>query len=133
MYEGLPGIPRGAIKRLRLVGIPVKTHPTMNYPAIGVTHDDPGKFVIGSVPVEADGSAHFRVPSGVTFFLQALDEDGMAVQTMRSATYVQPGQTAHLHRLPRAARALRRRTVQAAALRREPSKIVPGPGRLLAV
>jgi hypothetical protein len=55
VYGGLAGIPRGTIKRLRLVGIPVKTHPTMNYPAIGVTHDDPGKFVIGSVPVEADG------------------------------------------------------------------------------
>ena len=126
VYGGLAGIPRGTIKRLRLVGIPVKTHPTMNYPAIGVTHDDPGKFVIGSVPVEADGSAYFRVPSGVNFFLQALDEEGIAVQTMRSATYVQPGQTTtcigcHEPRNTSPANAL------AGASRREPSKIVPGP------
>lgn len=93
VYQGLAGVPRGAIRQLRLVGVPVKTHPTMNYPPMGLTHDDPGKFVLGTVPVEPDGSAHFRVPAGVTFFVQALDEQGIAVQTMRSATYVQPGQT----------------------------------------
>ncbi len=94
VYQGLTGIPRGTIKQLRLVGIPAKTYPTMNAPNMGVTQDDPGKFVIGSVPVETDGSAYFQVPPGVALFLQALDDQGMAVQTMRSATYVQPGQTA---------------------------------------
>ncbi|MCU0961839.1 MAG: discoidin domain-containing protein [Pirellulaceae bacterium] len=94
VYQGLSGIPRGTIKQLRLVGIPAKTHPTMNAPQMGITLDDPGKFVIGTVPVQDDGSAHFWVPAGVSFFLQALDADGMAVQTMRSATYLQPGQTA---------------------------------------
>jgi hypothetical protein len=93
VYQGLEQIPYGSIHRLRLVGIPAKTHPTMNAPQLGITHDDPGKFVLGTVPVEADGSAHFHVPPGVAFFLQALDEQGMAVQTMRSATYLQPGQT----------------------------------------
>lgn len=39
------------------------------------------------------GSAHFRIPSGVSVFFQAFDERGMAVQTMRSLTYVLPGQT----------------------------------------
>ena len=94
VYQGLSGIPRGTIKQLRLVGVPAKTHPTMNSPNMGITLDDPGKFVIGSVPVEEDGSAYFRVPAGVAFFFQALDDQGMAVQTMRSATYLQPGQTA---------------------------------------
>jgi cytochrome c553 len=93
VYEGLEPIPRGTIKSLRIVGVPVKTHPTMNYPAIGITHDDPGKVVLGTVPVDADGSVYFRVPSGVAFFVQALDAEGVAVQTMRSAAYVQPGQT----------------------------------------
>ena len=94
VYQGLPAVPRGTIKELRLVGIPAKTHPTMDYPQLGVTRDDPGKFVIGTVPVEEDGSAYFPVPAGVAFFVQALDAQGMAVQTMRSATYLQPGQTA---------------------------------------
>ena len=65
----------------------------MNFPSLGVTSDDPGKFVLGTVPVEADGSAYFHVPAGVTLFFQALDEKGRAVQTMRSGVYVQPGQT----------------------------------------
>ena len=39
----------------------------MNFPTMGVTRDDPGKFVLGTVPVEKDGSAHFSVPSGVPF------------------------------------------------------------------
>jgi len=126
VYEGLDTIPRGAIRELRIVGIPAKTHPTMNYPVMGLTRDDPGKFVLGTVPVEEDGSAYFRVPSGVAFFLQALDEQGMAVQTMRSATYLQPGQqftcigcheqrnTAPPNTLPLAAR-------------RTPSRIMLGP------
>jgi mono/diheme cytochrome c family protein len=92
VYQGLPDEVRGTIRQLRVVGIPVKTHPTMNFPAIGLTRDDPGKFVLGSVPVEQDGSANLRVPAGVSFFLQALNAEGQAVQTMRSATYLQAGQ-----------------------------------------
>lgn len=93
VYRGLDSVPRGTIRQLRLVAVPAKTHPTMNFPNMGITHDDPGKAILGTVPVEPDGSALFRVPAGVAVFFQALDADGMAVQTMRSATYVQPGQT----------------------------------------
>jgi cytochrome c553 len=77
--------------------------------------------------VEADGSAYFRAPSGVALFFQALDARGMAVQTMRSATHVQPGQTlsctgCHVPRNntpPLSAPPL--------ASLREPSRITPGP------
>ncbi|MCX7826718.1 MAG: hypothetical protein N2689_14340, partial [Verrucomicrobiae bacterium] len=48
--------------------------------------------VLGTAPVEADGSAHFIVPAGKELFFQALDEEGLAVQSMRSATHVQPGE-----------------------------------------
>jgi mono/diheme cytochrome c family protein len=126
VYDGLASVPRGTIKRLRLVGVPAKTHPTMNYPEIGVTRDDPGKFVIGSVPVDEDGSAFFRVPSGVSFFFQALDADGMAVQTMRSAAYVQPGQT-HTCVGCHEPRNSSPPNLSATALGRDPSKITPGP------
>ena len=93
VYRRLGKTGGGAVNALRIVAIPAKTHPTMNFPSLGVTHDDPGKCVLGTVPVENDGSAHFRVPAGVIVFFQALDKDGMAIQTMRSATHVQPGQT----------------------------------------
>ncbi len=91
--QGLSGTKAGAVKALRIVAVPPKTHPVMNYPSLGITRDEPGKCVLGTVPVEPDGSAHFVVPSGVLVFFQALDDKGRAVQTMRSATYLQPGES----------------------------------------
>ena len=93
VYRGLKGVRRGTIKGLRIVGVPPKVQPHMNNPVLGVSAEDPGKFVLGTAPVENDGSAYFRVPSGISVFFQALDADGLAVQTMRSLTYVQPNQT----------------------------------------
>ncbi len=52
----------------------------------------PVRHVLGTVPVEEDGSAHFTVPANRELFFQALDERGMAVQSMRSATYLQKGE-----------------------------------------
>ncbi len=127
VYQGdLNAFARGSVRRLRIVGIPPKTQPNMNTPVLGVTQDDPGKFVLGTVPVEEDGSAYFRVPAGMPLFFQALDADGVALQTMRSATYVPPGQTyacvgCHDHRQT----APPSRAPLAAA--RFPSDIEPGP------
>lgn len=126
VYRGLKDTPRGTIKSLRIVAVPPKTHPTMNYPNLGIMNDDPGKCVLGTVPVEEDGSAYFRVPSSLIVFFQALDARGMAVQTMRSITYAQPGQTAscigcHENRqeAPHSKRVM--------AMGREPSRLSPGP------
>lgn len=48
--------------------------------------------ILGTVPVEEDGSAYFKVPALKELYFQALDEDGLAIQSMRSATWVQPGE-----------------------------------------
>jgi hypothetical protein len=93
VYQGLAGVAPGDVARLRIVGVPPKVQPQMNEPRLGVSREDPGKFVLGTVPVEADGSAHFQVPSGIPLLFQVLDRDGLAIQTMRSLTYVQPGET----------------------------------------
>jgi hypothetical protein len=50
------------------------------------------RSVVGSVPVEADGSAYFKVPTGYEIYFQALDEQGAAVQSMRSSTALVPGE-----------------------------------------
>ena len=50
------------------------------------------RYVLGTTPVEADGSAHFVVPANKELFFQALDEHGLAVQSMRSSTYLRPGE-----------------------------------------
>lgn len=91
--RGLSTVQPGEITHLRIVAVPAKTQPRMDQPNLGLTRDDPGKAVLGTVPVESDGSAYFRVPSGVMVFFQALNNQGHTVQSMRSATHVQPGQT----------------------------------------
>ena len=126
VHKGLTNTQRGDVTALRIIAVPAKTHPSMNRPVLGVTRDDPGKCLLGTVPVEVDGSALFHVPAGVIVFFQALDSEGMAVQTMRSATHVQPGQTltcigCHESRFsaPPVKRSL--------AAARPPSRIRPGP------
>jgi len=98
IYEGLkeygitPNTQR--VKFLRIVGTVPKVQPHMNTPVLGVSAEDTGKFVLGTVPVEEDGSAYFRVPSGIPYFFQALDENGVMIQTMRSLAYLMPGEQA---------------------------------------
>jgi hypothetical protein len=40
--------------------------------------------IIGTVPVEPDGSAHFKVPAGIDLYFQALDKDFRGIQRMRT-------------------------------------------------
>jgi len=86
------------------------------------------RAMLGEVPVEADGSAHFIVPARKELYFQALDEAGLAVTSMRSATQFQAGERATCvgchepaHDAPAAA------TAPPLALRRAPSRLVPGP------
>jgi len=127
VYRGLTGVPRGTVKGIRVVAVPPKVQPRMNSPLLGISAEDPGKYLLGTAPVEEDGSAHFRVPSGIPVFFQAVDAAGQAVQTMRSLTYVWPGQTlacVGCHESREAAPAGGARSIAAA---REPSKLRPGP------
>ncbi len=117
----------GAVKALRIVQVLPKTTPHSNTPRVGLANASPGKQVLGTAPVEADGSAFFHAPAGIPLAFQALDERGMAIQTMRSITYLQPGEQTscvgcHEHRTTAPG-------VHAGALAafREPSSIKPGP------
>ena len=49
--------------------------------------------VLGTVPVEADGSAYFEVPALRSLFFVALDERDLSVKRMQSFVTVQPGET----------------------------------------
>jgi len=51
------------------------------------------KRILGTVPVEPDGSANFEVPALRNIFFVALDENDMAVKRMQSFVTVQPGET----------------------------------------
>ncbi|MFH1264708.1 MAG: hypothetical protein ABIK89_03230 [Planctomycetota bacterium] len=102
VYHGLEGVARGEIKYLRVsqrVGWPLDAR-------IGAMRWIPGNAwerrfgfwawapvrVIGEVPVESDGSAHFKVPVDTAVYFQALDERHMEVRRMRSHISFQPGE-----------------------------------------
>jgi len=52
------------------------------------------KRVLGTVPIEEDGSALFEVPARTPLYFQVLDGRGYVVQTMRSWSTLQPGEHA---------------------------------------
>lgn len=94
VYDSARALPRGTkIKEVRVVNIFPKDNPFQDEPNMGVALQSLGRGVLGVAPVEADGSAHFKVPAGAPIYFQLLDEKGLAVQTMRSDTYVHPGET----------------------------------------
>jgi hypothetical protein len=51
------------------------------------------KRILGTVPVEADGSAHFQVPAMRSVYFAALDAQDRSVKQMRSFVTLQPGET----------------------------------------
>jgi hypothetical protein len=102
VYRGthMAGVTRGEAKYLRVVASPEKrfwTHPSwggqgVHCPAVN-WHSFEVKRVLGTVPVEADGSAHFEVPADTFVYFQLLDGDGTMIQSMRSGTMVQANET----------------------------------------
>lgn len=80
-----------AIRVIQLIPRPW-TNPLRHEPEVGASRDGIARQILGTVPVEEDGSAFFEAPSGKLIYFQALDETGAAVQSMRSGTYVHPGE-----------------------------------------
>ncbi|MCP4454748.1 MAG: hypothetical protein GY809_25085, partial [Planctomycetes bacterium] len=80
------------VTALRIIQALPKTTPPPNDPRIGIANQTNARAILGSVPVESDGSAYFEAPVGKAIYFQALDKNGLAIQSMRSATYVHPGE-----------------------------------------
>jgi len=114
------------IRHLRIFQVLPKTTPAANDPRIGHANAESARMLLGTVPVETDGSAYFRAPACKPLYFQAVDADGRAVQSMRSVAYLQPGERRGCigcHEPMGSAAASRR----PAALARGPSAIEPGP------
>lgn len=101
VYEGthMNGIEKGMVKSLRVIESPPKrtwTHTSWNgqgQQAPGVNwHSFENKKILGTVPVEEDGSAFFEVPRGKYVYFQLLDADGKMLHSMRSGVIVQAGE-----------------------------------------
>ena len=119
--------PEGAkVTGLRVVQLFPKATPNANSPNIGLAAQSLCRGVLGTVPVEADGSAHFEAPVGVPMYFQALDAAGQAIQSMKSNTYVHSGENL----VCQGCHEPKKRMVKAAAklplaVRRAASKITP--------
>lgn len=104
IYDGMNGVQRGEIKYIRICE-PLPTPLDRNGRARKYAWGDKYRVsegvtrwtsvrVIGTVPVEEDGSAHFKVPTvdNGNIYFQALDKDYMEIQRMRSNVSFQPGE-----------------------------------------
>lgn len=90
---GLKEIRRGEVKQLRIFTYNFAYH-GMGGQVDRVGLDGPWdiRMVLGTVPVEPDGSAHFTVPAYTPIAVQPLDENGAALQLMRSWFTAMPGE-----------------------------------------
>jgi len=99
VFEGAPLLPKDKVKQMRVLTIDAKTYSpwTKTYqhsgPSISITQADGVKRILGTTPVEPDGSVCFKAPPGVALHFQLLDKDYRCIQTMRSFTGVMPGET----------------------------------------
>lgn len=108
IYEGngLEGISPGTVKKLRIVELLYRPASVGSASASGAG-GGAGQFtpigvgntswdvkrILGTVDVEPDGSAFFSVPARTPVYFQALNENNEVVQTMRSWSTLQPGET----------------------------------------
>lgn len=90
---GLEGVPRGAVRALRVAGYEFTFHGFGGEPdRVGLDGPWDVRRILGTVPVEADGSAHFEVPASTPICVQPLDAEGKALALMRSWFTAAPGE-----------------------------------------
>ncbi|MBN2293842.1 MAG: hypothetical protein JXM70_15545 [Pirellulales bacterium] len=99
VYQGAPAELNGKAKFLRVLNIDPKTYtywskrPALSTgPVVSIVQSEGIKRVMGTVPIENDGSVSFRAPPGKALHFQLLDENYRALQTMRSFVNVMPGE-----------------------------------------
>ena len=141
VYAGMTGVEPGRVKYLRVMeDVPKPWDASwispeqgdsigLQHPAVSLDGHYAVKKVHGVVPVHEDGSALFSVPAGKNLYFQALDEDYMELQRMRTFVNLAPGERrscvgCHESRksaaLPRSAAPL--------PLRQDPRRPKPQPG-----
>ena len=133
VYAGrnMAGVKRGEIKKLLVLEALPKP---VNFNGAQVPLSIGGTFtlerILGTVPVEPDGSAFFEVPPLRSVFFVALDERNLSVKRMQSFMTVQPGETVgcvgcHEQRLMSPTSGGRRMATGRAPSRIEPIRDVP--------
>ncbi|MFQ6131722.1 MAG: hypothetical protein ACE5R4_06775, partial [Armatimonadota bacterium] len=134
VYEGAPEQLKGKAKFLRVLTIEPKTYTYWHKrpyistgPVVSIVQSEGVKRVLGTVPIEEDGSLSFYAPAGKALHFQLLDGQYRALQTMRSFVSVMPGEKRGClgcHEVGSKAPAYQG---HALALTRGPRKITPPP------
>ncbi|MDR0338514.1 MAG: SUMF1/EgtB/PvdO family nonheme iron enzyme, partial [Planctomycetaceae bacterium] len=89
---GLKGVPRGTAKSLRIFAYHFGFRKSGGHESVGMVSSWDVKRILGTVPIEEDGSASFNVPANTPISIQVLDAEGRAIQLMRSWTLCMPGE-----------------------------------------
>ncbi len=119
------------IKRMRIVQLFPRKWGVGNIenPSTGWSEGGICRASLGTVPVEEDGSVYCEAPVNKGLLFQLLDEDGVAVQTMRSLTYVHPGeQLTCVGCHEEKSQAMPTGTAMPKAFQRDPSPLEPDVG-----
>jgi hypothetical protein len=91
--RNMAGIKRGEIRKLLVLeSLPKPVNYTGGMDPISYGGTFTLERILGTVPVEEDGSAHFDLPANRAFFFVALDGDGLSVKRMQSFCSVAPGE-----------------------------------------
>ncbi|MFO1496780.1 MAG: hypothetical protein U1G07_00030 [Verrucomicrobiota bacterium] len=129
IYEGrnMAGVEPGTIKKLLVLEpLPMPIHYTGGMDPISYGGTFTLERIVGTVPVEADGSAYLELPALRSFFFVALDEQDLSVKRMQSFLTVQPGEISSCvgcHEQRTRTPANRRAELASLATRRPPSRI----------
>ena len=127
VHQGLPAELAGKARFVQVVEAHERHIHTRPYNVeVGPDSGFEVKTVLGTVPVEADGSAYFRLPADTSVFFSVLDQDGRALHTMRSVTNLQAGERTACVGCHEPFRRAPANTAPLAG-RRAPSKITPPP------
>ena len=134
-YAGQPEIEPGSVRSLRVIeDVPRKGVHKGSVIEVSATSMFTTKRIIGTVPVESDGSAYFQVPANRPVYFALIDEEGLEIQRMRSYLCLRPGEVQSCvgcheprHTAPPA------RRPRPIATGREPSIPVPPPWGLRTV
>lgn len=127
--RAMHGVKQGEIKRLLVLeSLPMPIHYTGGMDPISYGGTFTLERVVGTVPVEPDGSAYMELPALRSFFFVALDENDLSVKRMQSFLTVQPGEVTscvgcHEQRTRTPSEQIPLTTL--AAVRRAPSKVEP--------
>jgi len=136
--RNLAGVKQGEIKRLLVLESlpePINFNKP-GHPEFKISWMEPisigGTFtlarVLGTVPVEKDGSAYFELPAMRSLFFVTLDENDLSVKRMQSFVTVQPGETTSCSGCHEQRTATPPPTGALRAMSRPPSKITPFTG-----